>query len=126
MVWSRADRNMPSNTAPRISSLARTLRPRAGSSVIDGAWAPSLGIDSMKLLPSCSGSVALGLVRCIREVVLVGGLAVDLCRQRPAEAPEGLQDDRPLRRRQVADDGTEAFALRRLGLRERLHPGGPG
>src|SRR5262245_2606894 len=107
---------MPRSTAPRISSFDRWLRPRAGSSAIDGAWAPSLGNDSMRCLP-----LVAGLVRRVREVVVVDGSVVDLGRQCPTEAVKGRQDDRSLRRAQVAEDGTEAFALRRLRLGECAH-----
>ena len=41
MVWSRAPRKSASMTAPRISSLARWLRPRAGSSAREGVRAPA-------------------------------------------------------------------------------------
>src|SRR5690242_753946 len=78
MVWSSADRNMPSRTAPRISSFARTLSPSAGSSATDGVWSPSaaVGNDSMGQLPSCSGSVGR-----VGEVVVMDGSVVDLGRE---------------------------------------------
>src|SRR6267378_2051547 len=100
---------MPRSTAPRISSLARMLRPRAGSSAMDGVCTAWLGNSSMR-----SASFVLWLVRRVREVVLVDGTVVHLGRQRPAEAAEGREDYGSLRRAQVAEEGTEALALRRL------------
>src|SRR4029079_440430 len=93
IVWSSADRNMPSRTAPRISSLARTLRPRAGSSAIEGARAAGCSIafsgnDSIRCSFVLRGAAVAGRrsVRRVGEVVLVDWTVLDLGGQGPAEA----------------------------------------
>src|SRR6185437_15028606 len=132
IVWSSADRNMPSRTAPRISSLARMLRPSAGSSAIDGVCAPGCSIafsgnDSIRSSFVLWGAEVAGRrsVRRVGEVVLVGRTVVDLGREGPPKAAQRLEDDRPLGRGQPTDDGAEPLALRGLRLDERLQPG-PG
>src|SRR5262245_38442204 len=121
IVWSRAARNIPSRTAPRISSLARCERPSAGSSATDGPFWVWSGNDSMGELHSGVGAARGSLVDGF-EVVAVRG-RLDLGREGPSEASEGLQHDRPLLRGQPSDDGAHGVALGRLGLREGLDAG---
>src|SRR5262245_64841686 len=98
MVWSSADRNMPSRTAPRISSLARTLRPSAGSSATDGARFASVAVgnDSMTLASFVLWGALVGRrsVRRVGEVVVVDRSVVDVGRIGPAEAAHGREDER--------------------------------
>src|SRR6187431_790649 len=97
IVWSNADRNMPSRTAPRISSFALVLRPSAGSSLMSGPSGPPVrlrsGNDSIGLASLLVGG---GAHRCVGEVMTVGRARLDLRVQCAAQASECLENDRPL------------------------------
>ena len=126
MVWSRAPRKSASRTAPRISSLARWLRPRAGSSASDGVRpSASAGNDSMSAqsLPCCVGEVGTshGRRRSWSESWRRDGDAASTRRRRrrPREAPTMACADAAQLRRRSSRSRTERRGSRRSARRPR-------